>query len=162
MLQQHLEAQHWIFEWELNSQIHLQPHISWNTHFQWSFHQVKLSDISEVLWDSTEVIASHYEHYLCYHYIYLQSEPQAIDYDLLFALVTPCPQPDSFIFGCSIFPCLKSLWNLFSPSTPKLISYMLHCSPLCPWESVWNGEISRWWHHFSWFHCKMVDGAYLN
>ena len=34
MLKQHLEAKHWLFEGESNSQVHLQSYISWNTPFQ--------------------------------------------------------------------------------------------------------------------------------
>ena len=37
MLQQHLEAEHCLFERESNSQVHLWPHISWNTPFQLLF-----------------------------------------------------------------------------------------------------------------------------
>ena len=61
MLQQHLEAKHWLFKGELNSQVHLRPHISWNTPFQLLFstnttslftglskYRVELSYLSEV------------------------------------------------------------------------------------------------------------------
>ena len=60
MLQQHLKAKHWLFEGELSSQVHLRPHISWNTPFQLLFstnttslftaygkYRVELSDFSE-------------------------------------------------------------------------------------------------------------------
>ena len=60
MLQEHLEAKHWLLEGEWNSQIHLQLHISWNTPFQLLFstntislftglskYWVEFSDLSE-------------------------------------------------------------------------------------------------------------------
>ena len=37
MLQQDLEAQHWLFGGEASSLIHFRPHISWNTYFQLLF-----------------------------------------------------------------------------------------------------------------------------
>ena len=60
IIQQHLEAQHRLFEGKSSSLIHLRSHISWNTHFQLLFstntissfnglskHRVGLSDLSD-------------------------------------------------------------------------------------------------------------------
>ena len=167
MLQQYLEAQHWFFETESNSQIHLRPHISWNIHFQWllSTNTTSLYTGLSKYWVELFELSKSPINSLTLRTLPLLSlytfTIRAIHHWLRCASClsnTMSPTWVSFLV-VPFFPVLKSYQDLFSPSAPKLISHMLHSSPLLPWISVWIGEITRWWHHCSWFHRKKTSAT---
>ena len=167
MLQQHLEAKHWLFKGELNSKVHLRAHISWNAPFQLLFstnttslftglskYRVELSDLSEAPSDS-----------LTLQTLPLQSlytvTIRAICHWFWYASCLSNTMPSTWQFCFWLFH-FSLFWRVSRTSflhLSKLVTYMLHSSPLFLWISVWSGEIARWWHHYSWFHCKKVDGA---
>ena len=76
-------SKHWLYEGESNSQVHLRPHIPWNTPFNCCFQLTQQVyslvfpniELSFLIYQKHQVIASHCEHYLYYYFMHLQSEP---------------------------------------------------------------------------------------
>ena len=155
MLQQHLEAKHWLFKGELNSKVHLRAHISWNAPFQLLFstnttslftglskYWLELSDLSEAP-----------SHSLTLQTLPLQSlytvTIRAICHWFWYASCLSNTMPSTWQFCFWLFH-FSLFWRVSRTSflhLSKLVSYMLHSSPLFLWISVWSGEIARWWHH---------------